>query len=57
MLATIFGHPDDDLFQLDAGMRPMFGMPLGEDPELAPLRRWRDEMYRRHRGERVTPPA
>jgi hypothetical protein len=38
-------------------MRPMFGMPLGEDPELAPLRRWRDEMYRRHRGERVTPLA
>jgi len=57
MLATVFGHPDDDLFQLDAGVRPMFGMPLGEDQELAPLRRWRDEMYRRHRGERVTPPA
>ena len=57
MLATVFGHPDDDLFQLDAAMRPMFGMPLGDDPSLAPLRRWRDEMYRRHRGERVTPPA
>jgi glutathione S-transferase len=57
MLATVFGHPDDELFQLDAGMRPMFGMALGEDPALAPLRRWRDEMYRRHRGERVTPPV
>lgn len=57
MLATVFGHPEDDLFQLDAGMRPMFGMPLGEDASLAPLRRWRDEMYRRHRGERVTPPV
>ena len=57
MLATVFGHPDDDLFEVDPGMRPMFGMPLGEDRALAPLRRWRDEMYRRHRGERVTPPA
>lgn len=57
MLATVFGHPDDDLFEVDAGMRPTFGMPLGETRELAPLRRWRDEMYRRHRGVRVTPPA
>jgi glutathione S-transferase len=56
MLATVFGHPDDGLFELDPGMRPMFGMPIGEDPSLAPLRRWRDEMYRHHRGERVTPP-
>jgi glutathione S-transferase len=57
MLATVFGHPEDELFQLDGAMRPMFGMPLGEDPALVPLRRWRDEMYRRHRGERVTPPV
>lgn len=57
MLATIFGHPDDEHFELDARMRPMFGLPLGDDPALAPLRRWRDEMYRRHRGERVTQPA
>ena len=57
MLATVFGHPADELFQLDARMRPMFGMPLGDDPSLVPLRRWRDEIYRRHRGKRVTPPA
>jgi glutathione S-transferase len=57
MLATVFGHPDDDVFVLDAGMRPMFGLPDGNDPALAPLRAWRDEIYRRHRGERVTPPA
>jgi glutathione S-transferase len=57
MLATVFGHPEDELFQLDAGMRPMFGLPMGGEPALTPLRRWRDEMYRRHRGERVTPPV
>jgi hypothetical protein len=27
---------------------------LGDDP-LAPLRRWRDDLYRHHRGRRVTP--
>src|SRR5262249_33623852 len=27
MLATVFGHPGDDAFELDAGMRPMFGLP------------------------------
>lgn len=54
MLATVFGHPEDAVFELDPAMRAMFGLPLGDDPALAPLRRWRDEMYRRHRGERVT---
>jgi glutathione S-transferase len=57
MLATVFGHPDDGLFALDAGMRVMFGIPRGEVPELAPLRRWRDDLYRRHRGGRVAPAA
>ena len=56
MLATVFGHPSDETFEVDAGMRPMFGLPIGDDAALAPLRRWRDEMYRRHRGERVTAP-
>lgn len=57
MLATVFGHPDDAIFALDAGMRPMFGVPLGDEPRLAPLRSWRDDLYRRHRGRRVTPAA
>jgi glutathione S-transferase len=57
MVATVIGHPPDELFQLDAAMRTMFGIPLGEDRALAPLRRWRDELYRRHRGGRVRPPA
>lgn len=55
MLATVFGHPSDDLFVLDAGMRPMFGLPWGDDAALAPLRQWRDDLYRRHRGGTVTP--
>ena len=55
MLATVFGHPPDDLFELDAAMRPMFGLPCGDEPELAPLRRWRDDLSRRHRGGRVAP--
>ena len=55
MLAPILGHPPDDLFALDAPMRSMFGLPLADDPALTPLRRWRDELYRRHRGRRVVP--
>ena len=55
MLATVFGHPPDDLFSLEAPMRTMFGLPLGDDPALAPLRRWRDDIYRRHRGNCVVP--
>ncbi len=55
MLAPAFGHPPEELFSLDAPMRSMFGLPLGDDPTYAPLRRWRDELYRRHRGGRVVP--
>jgi glutathione S-transferase len=55
MLAGIFGHPPEELFALDPAMRAIFGVPLGEDPAFAPLRRWRDELYRRHRGRRVVP--
>jgi glutathione S-transferase len=55
MLATVFGHPPDDLFTLDAPMRSMFGLPIGDDPELATLRRWRDDLYRRYRGGCVVP--
>jgi glutathione S-transferase len=55
LLAAPLGHPADDLFELDAGMRPLFG-PLAGDPSFAPLVAWRDGLYRRHRGRRVTPP-
>ena len=55
MLATVFGHPADDLFALEAPMRTMFGLPFGDEPAFGALRRWRDDLYRRHRGGRVVP--
>ena len=57
LLAPVLGLPPDDLFAIDAGMRPMFGIPLGQEAPLAPLRAWRDATYRRHRGRRVEPPV
>lgn len=55
LLTPAIGLPPDDLFSIDAGMRPMFGTSLGADPALAPLRDWRDRTYRMHRGGRVEP--
>jgi glutathione S-transferase len=55
MLAPAFGHPPEELFALDPPMRSMFGLPLADDPTFAPLRRWRDDLYRRHRGGCVLP--
>jgi glutathione S-transferase len=55
MLAPALGLPPEDLFALDAPMRSMFGVPVADDPAFAPLRRWRDDLYRRHRGGRVLP--
>jgi glutathione S-transferase len=57
MLTPTLGLPPDDVFAMDAGTRKMFGTPFGSDPSLAPLREWRDETYRRHRGRRVEPAA
>jgi len=55
MAAGVLGHPPDEMFEIDAAMRGMFGLPLGQEAALAPLRAWRDAVYRRHRGGRVTP--
>jgi glutathione S-transferase len=57
LLTPALGLPPDDLFAIDAGTRQMFGMPFGADPSLAPLRDWRDRIYRSHRGRRVEPAA
>jgi len=57
MLTPLLGAPPEELFQLDAGYRSMFGTPFAADTSLAPLRTWRDEIYRRHRGGRVVPAA
>jgi glutathione S-transferase len=54
MLAGQLGHPADDLFALDPAMRAIFE-PTADQSALAPLRRWRDDLYRRHRGRRVVP--
>jgi glutathione S-transferase len=57
MLAAPLGHPSDDLFTLAPFMRGMFGLPLAEEPAIRPLARWRDDLYRRHRGGCVKPPG
>ena len=57
MLTPILGAPPEELFALDEQTRAMFRLPIGKDPRLAPLRAWRDETYRRHRGGRVVPAA
>jgi glutathione S-transferase len=45
----------DDLFLFPAVMRQMFTEPTALDSELTPIYEWRDEMYRKHRGEAVKP--
>ena len=55
MLIVAVGHPPDELFTLDPAMRAMFGLPLADGPTGDLLRRWRDDIYRRHRGGRVAP--
>jgi len=57
MLTPVLGPPPDELFAIDAPIRAMFRLSLGDDPAVAPLRAWRDETYRRHRGGRVVPAA
>ena len=57
MLAGLVGIPADELFALDESMRAMFGVLEEKDPALGPLRAWRDGIYHRHRGGRVTPAA
>ncbi|HYY06727.1 MAG TPA: glutathione S-transferase family protein, partial [Candidatus Limnocylindria bacterium] len=55
MVAGVIGVPPDELFALEESMRPMFGLLPEEDPAVTPLRAWRDGIYRRHRGGRVSP--
>jgi glutathione S-transferase len=57
MLTPVLGPPPEELFALDESVRTMFRLPTGSGPEAAPLRAWRDETYRRHRGGRVVPAA
>jgi glutathione S-transferase len=45
----------DDLFLLPASERPLYMEALAQRPAFAPIFAWRDEMYRKHRGEAVKP--
>jgi glutathione S-transferase len=45
----------DDLFLIPASMRQMYVEPLAEDPGFARIFAWRDDTYRKHRGEAVKP--
>ena len=47
--------PLDDLFVFPAPMRPMYTAPVTSNSAFAPIFAWRDEMYRKHRGETVKP--
>jgi glutathione S-transferase len=54
MLMLVNPAPDD-LFLFPAGMRPMYTAPKTLDATFAPIFAWRDEMYRKYRGEAVKP--
>lgn len=47
--------PPDELFLLPASNRPTYDEPLADEPAYSPVFDWRDEMYKRHRGEGVKP--
>ena len=47
--------PADDLFVFPGAMRPMYTAPLTSNSAFAPIFAWRDNMYRKHRGEAVKP--
>ncbi len=54
MLMLVKPAPDE-LFLLPAAGRPTHHEAFADEPEYSPLFQWRDEMYRRHRGEAVKP--
>jgi glutathione S-transferase len=45
----------DDLFFLPAPERPIYTEPVAEDSEFSGVFAWRDQMYKKHRGEAVKP--
>jgi glutathione S-transferase len=47
--------PPDELFFLSAPERPIHMEPLADDPAFSAIFAWRDQMYRKHRGEAVKP--
>ena len=45
----------DELFVFPAPMRPIYTEPLADDSTWSAIFVWRDQMYKRHRGEVVKP--
>lgn len=54
-MLLLVNPPPDDLFLFPAAMRPLYTMPQTRDAVFAPIFAWRDDMYRKHRGEAVKP--
>ena len=54
-MLLLVNPPPDDLFLFPAAMRPMYTVALSSESRFAPIFAWRDEIYRKHRGEAVTP--
>jgi glutathione S-transferase len=54
-MLLLVNPPPDHLFLFPASMRPMYTVLLTLDSAFAPVLAWRDEIYRRHRGEAVRP--
>jgi glutathione S-transferase len=54
-MLLLVNPPPDDLFLFPAAMRPLYTVPQTRDSAFAPIFAWRDDMYRKHRGEAVKP--
>ena len=54
-MVGLMNPASDDLFEFPAVMRKAFTEPVAKESEFASIFAWRDEMYRKHRGEIVKP--
>jgi len=54
-MLLLVNPPPDELFLFPAAMRPMYTVPITQHAAFAPVFAWRDEIYRKHRGEAVRP--
>lgn len=45
----------DEFFFMPAAVRPIYRDPIGEDAAFSAVFAWRDQMYKKHRGEVVKP--
>jgi glutathione S-transferase len=54
-MMTLLKPAPDELFLLPASNRPTHHEPLADEPSYSVMFEWRNEMYRRHRGEVVKP--